>query len=267
MDLAFIRNRVDTWLTRMPQLYAKLLRMKCTYNQEKYVYLNLILNGDAVVEAGANVGYFTKLFANIIGKRGQLHAFEPTPSTFLTLEDNCTKAKLPHPPRLNRFGLSDHNGEATIYLPEKDCGQASLVPHHIGSWVEETSPQLHTITLTTLDKYTQENGLTRLDFFKLDIEGAEFLALKGGKETLKHYTPLIHMEVCTHFLRDFGVTTKELIHFLENLGYDRFLAYEEDMNKPKDLGTLSEEALNKSHNIVCASSAKHAERLSRLGWI
>jgi len=74
------------------------------------------------------------------------------------------------------------------------------------------------------------------------------------------------MEVCSHFLTDFGVQPSDLTGLLENLGYDRFLAYEENIQKPRDLRSISKEDLKKSMNVVCACSNIHHNRLKRMHW-
>jgi FkbM family methyltransferase len=247
-------------------MYALLMRLKPNYNKEKYTYLHLIQKGDTVIEAGANVGYFTQLFAQIIGKSGELHTFEPAPSTFTDLKRHCVQAQLPRFPYLNCLGLSNKEGAATIHMPKGDSGQASLIPHHIGSWGHLNTSSTHSILLTTLDAYVEQNKLQKLDFLKLDIEGAELLALEGSLRSLERFHPLIHTEVCSHFLKDFGANVNDLIRLLENLGYDRFFAYETDINNPSDLRKLTEEDLKQSLNVVCASSDLHKDRLKRMHW-
>jgi len=164
MDLASTKNFICAYLARTPRAYAGLIRLKKHYNKEKYAYLNLIKKGDTVIEGGANIGYFTKLFAQITGKSGDLHAFEPTPSTFKILELNCAQARLPHFPKLNCLGLSDKEGSATIHVPEGDSGQASLMPHDVGSWENDNPSSTQNITLTTLDEYSRQKALKKVDF-------------------------------------------------------------------------------------------------------
>lgn len=266
MDLAPAKTLINTYLARTPRVYAKIIRLKKRYNKEKYTYLNLIKEGDTVIEGGANVGYFTKLFAQIVGRPGDLHAFEPTPSTFKILELNCAQARLPHFPKLNCHGLSDKEDAAIIHVPEGDSGQASLIPHSVGSWKNQNTSNTQKIKLTTLDEYSRLKAFKKIDFLKLDIEGAELLALKGALNTLKAFQPIIHMEVCSHFLKDFGAKVSDLTDLLENLGYDRFLAYEENIQKPRDLRSISDEELQKSMNVICACSNIHHDRLKRMHW-
>ena len=51
---------------------------------EKRVYLALVREGDVVFDIGANLGHFTLLFSDLVGRRGEVHAFEPVPPTFVT---------------------------------------------------------------------------------------------------------------------------------------------------------------------------------------
>ena len=44
----------------------------------------------------------------------------------------------------------------------------------------------------------REAGVTRVDAVKIDVEGAEFLVLKGAVETLDHYRPVVSVELIDH---------------------------------------------------------------------
>jgi len=86
------------------------------------------------MDIGANYGDFTNLFSDIVGSKGEVHAFEPVPSTFLKLirriEDEQNYSNV----FLNKFALGDKPGTFEIHVPAGDFGQASLKKHSAGSW-------------------------------------------------------------------------------------------------------------------------------------
>ena len=69
------------------------------------------------------------------------------------------------------------------------------------------------IKLTTLDTYVKSNGIKEIDFIKMDIEGAEIEALKGGKQTLSEHLPTLHLEVNSQLLKNFKQKPADLLDF------------------------------------------------------
>ena len=83
-----LKNKLSVLLCRFPNLYILILKAMGSSNYEKLHYLSLVSRGNTVLELGANRGHFTKLFADIVGKRGKVYAFEPIPDTFQKLQSS-----------------------------------------------------------------------------------------------------------------------------------------------------------------------------------
>lgn len=256
---AFLEN----CLSRFPRGYARLLRLKGGTSPEKLAYLALLERGDTIVEAGANFGYFTRVFSRVAGPGGQVHAFEPVPPTHATLKANCKGACLPPNLTITQKGLSNEAGQTEIYLPGNDSGQASLAKHGEGSWESPDRVQTFTIELTTLDEYARLKGLGQVDFFKLDIEGAEPLALQGAEKVITGSQPLIHLEVNAAWLKDFDWSLSALADLMRGYGYDTALAYEESAAR-LDAYTLLQDGADVSTNVIFAMAGKHQLRLNHL---
>jgi hypothetical protein len=69
-----------------------------------------------------------------------------------------------------------------------------------------------------------------LKFIKIDIEGAEYFALKGMKQTIEKFKPVILVEINPFFLKGFNLTEKQLKDLIDELGYDTFV-YDEKLKK------------------------------------
>lgn len=192
---------------------------------ERRLYLSLIKRGDVVIDGGANTGFLAKLFCGLVGREGEVHAFEPFPPTFNRLAQ--TTARYSRPPLFcNNSGLGDSEGEFEFTMPAGDAGQTSLRQHSIGSWANSPQVTRFQCAVTTLDNYARESELKRLDFLKLDIEGAELLAIRGGRETLKRLQPLVYFELFPALLSNFGFFPTDLFEELEGLGYSEFWIHE-----------------------------------------
>ena len=155
-------------------------------------------------DVGMNFGFFACVLAQ---RCAQSHGFEPVPWIADRAEAN---SKLNHFTNLlmNRIALSNEAGEAELFVPSPDdanWGKSSILRNTIGA----SSPLR--ISTDTLDRYVSKNGLNRLDFIKIDVEGAEHLVLQGAIESLKTFHPAVVFEVnpesieqCLHLLRSIG---------------------------------------------------------------
>ncbi|MGA2053570.1 MAG: FkbM family methyltransferase [Opitutales bacterium] len=255
-----------TWLKRplyrTPRLLGALMRMKSNWSRETYVFLHAVRRGDFVLDVGANLGEFTELFARLVGPRGRVAAFEPVPPTYAQLT-----SRLRPWPRVSTYNVavSDRPGEVLLNLPGQDCGQASLRPHHAGSWEGTAAVTQHRAQAVTLDQWSGEAQWPHIDFLKLDIEGAELLALRGASHLVKKYHPVIFVEVWQEWLKDFGFTPRDLALWLREQGYDRFLAVDDALTPLSDLeGSWAPHLARGTHNLLAGVSARHLGRWP--GW-
>jgi FkbM family methyltransferase len=155
-----------------------------------------VKSGDVVIDAGAWIGDFS---AYAVSKGATVYAFEPVKETFDWL---CTTAELNgkklHPVQK---GLSKNEEKAVISIDADNSGGNSIV--------RENSAVSETINLTTLDKFVEENNLTRIDFIKADIEGAERDMLRGATNVLKTFAP--KLAICTYHLPDDPEVLEQII--------------------------------------------------------
>jgi len=251
-----MKSGLERILCRCPRIYLRLLRAAGRASLEKRAFLALIRAGDVVFDVGANRSYFTRLFSWIVGKKGAVHAFEPQPGTFAILRTAIERAGRPANVTLNLCALGDKDGAAILHQPGGDDGQASLRTHGNGSWKHASSVHRYECLVRTLDDYAA--AMTRLDFLKCDVEGAELLVVKGGRATLKRLMPLLWLESNADWSRAFGSAPADLIAELRALGYDRFFSSEEN------LAPLTDSQLAHETNLLCAVFSRHASRLASL---
>ena len=224
-----------THLTERDQIVSQALaKWKHWELLESMLLLSVLRPGMTVVDAGANVGYYTSLFAAAVGSRGGVHAFEPEPENFLILRAN---ALLSAPANSQSAPIWLHN-EAL----GKECGAASLAvyPNNLGyhsllvreEWMTQ-STQVPVMTLDARrfgDGHTPPQITTKVDLIKADIQGAELDLVIGGHRTLATDRPLL----CLEFEPE--VTGREraceLVASLEELGYDEFRVFHAAENRP-----------------------------------
>ncbi|WP_022683294.1 FkbM family methyltransferase [Sphingobium bisphenolivorans] len=176
----------------------------------------LIRPGDTVIEAGAHIGYVSLYLADLVGPLGRVYAFEPSSDNLCYLTANVAPfAQIEAVPA----ALSDKIGIARFYI-EALSGQNSTLIGDYGNLARnnrmagaaeqyrETS-----VETVTLDQFIASRGISP-SFIKIDIEGAELLALGGMKHCLSHVRPKLMIEVTNR--------KEEVMRLMKEAGYLAF---------------------------------------------
>lgn len=259
------RRRLQCGLARRQGFYLDVLRWTGGGSLEKKVYLSLIREGDTVFDIGANLGHFTLLFSDLVGRRGEVHAFEPVPPTFAQLRHAVETDQRYDNVFLNQAACSAQEGAVAIQMPGDDCGQASLQSHQEGSWRTSRSITRFETMAVRLDNYARGGSPGRMDFVKCDVEGAELPALQGMEDRLRQCQPLLFLEVFAKWTESFGYRPTDLVDFLQAVGYDRFYSANSHLTRLADVrGAVATEAGEASTNLLCAVGGWHEDRLAGL---
>lgn len=137
---------------------------------------------DVVLDVGANDGRtIFRIQWHLPSPR--IHAFEPVSATFDTLSERTGEfANV----TCHRLGMGAEPGEATIYLTERSVLN-SLYPQWgaLHGYHDGGSPQTEQVSIETLDRFVDANGIDRVQFLKVDAEGHDLEVLKGADECLR----------------------------------------------------------------------------------
>ncbi len=173
--------------------------------------------GDVVLDCGAAFGDVSLQFALSVGKYGRVVCFEPYPLFLRVFRENM---KL-NPALASRIEVVERAAW------DRDSETLSFIAGGGGSRIDEEGRTELKIATTTIDAVVRERNLPRVDFIKMDIEGAELKALRGAEATLKAYRP--KLAVCLyHSPQDF----REIPEYLDSLGLDyRFHLNQHYMNQ------------------------------------
>ena len=173
--------------------------------------LRLLRPGDRFVDVGAHFGYFTLLAAQLVGGDGEVHAFEPTPSTFRVLAANVgLRANVV----LNQVAVWSHPEIVTITdLGTRLSAFNSLFqPRLEQAQLRRTRVTPVRVEAVSLDDYCRKAGMHPA-FVKIDAESAERQILDGMQRLLDEDRPVVTVEV-----GDFGIsgaaTSAELLQAL-----------------------------------------------------
>ncbi|MGE0669671.1 MAG: FkbM family methyltransferase [Parachlamydiales bacterium] len=155
-------------------------------------YIRQFLPEDPIiVEAGAHEGSDTKRLSHL-WKKGRVFAFEPSPDVYKGLRERMVKYKNV---KTYPIALGDRVGTADFYPSQptseattvKTNAQGSLLPPSDDNWCwpEIGFGKPVSVPVTTLDKWAKQQGIKKIDFLWLDMQGSELSMLKASPEILK----------------------------------------------------------------------------------
>jgi FkbM family methyltransferase len=218
---------------------------------ESRLLRRIVRPGWTVVDVGANIGYYTLLFARLVGPSGCVYSFEPQASTYADLSRNISLNE-PGNVRIFRLALSDSVGDA----PLADTGER---PHatHIASVGEASSER---VPLITLDSFLAAESAPGLDLIKVDIEGYEMRFLLGAAETLARFRPIVQLELNPGMLARFDASAESVVKQLADAGYG---LYQLRRWRLRPLCALP--APGEICNVLALHRERHADEIRRLG--
>lgn len=172
--------------------------------------------GDVFVDIGANIGLFSLNASVILGETGKIYAFEAYPSNYDVLRSHV---------RLNGFhnitaenvAISDRKSiiEMKYNANDRNIGMASAYLKDFTSSIA--------VNALSLDEYTAEKNITRIDLIKMDIEGGEFKALQGMENVLRMWSPKLLIEINSEAMQSADYSESDILKFLEKLKYRKTL--------------------------------------------
>lgn len=134
-----------------------------------------VRSGMTVVDVGANIGLFTLLFASLAGASGRVYAFEPGPLSFGLLKTNLALNGY-RSVTVENAAVSDFSGETELHICP--TGESDNRITGFETYESERLP----IKCFALDDYFKPG--TRVDFVKMDIQGAEVKTLNGMRRVI-----------------------------------------------------------------------------------
>jgi FkbM family methyltransferase len=190
-----------------------------SYSGDQLTIIEKLLDAHSVfIDVGANQGEFSIAAAKIV-QQGKVIAFEPVSEYRERLLENI---------RLNDFdnvqviaaALGEQEGSLPIYDQQEDFKDGTRhegLPTLFAS--DSRRHPRETVPVKRLDDVLEGSGISRVDVIKLDIEGAEWIALRGAVNTLARYRPILILEVGRETCLAAGYEPEALIEWLTALNY------------------------------------------------
>jgi FkbM family methyltransferase len=174
-----------------------------------YLVKKLIKEGDSVIDLGANLGYYSRIFSKLTGKNGKVYSIEPVElfrSVLSRNTKNCSNVEI------IPYAIGINNNEMIQMGVPLTSAYFSHGRTHVLTTEEECS-MVFEATVMRPDSIFK--NLERLNYLKCDIEGYENIAIPLFKELFLKFKPILQIEIADE-------NKNELFSFLKNLNYSVF---------------------------------------------
>jgi FkbM family methyltransferase len=193
---------------------TQLLNDDCIFEApESDLATRLLRPGDTCIDAGCHVGYYTCLFAKLVGTGGRVFAFDANPQACDRTRANLQLNGLSEAGVI-QAALADHNGTAQFYVSvDEQTGLSSL-------GAISFFKRIISVPRTTLEEFLNQRGIQHVRLLKVAVEGAEELVLRGAGTFLSDQRiDFLLMECYDERLRLLNSSTERVSGILRAAGY------------------------------------------------
>jgi len=172
-----------------------------------------IKRGMTIVDVGAHIGYYTRIFSELAGNNGTVYAFEADPENFALLEKNTKHLANV---KCYQLAVTDHAGTIDFYHCDEKTGCHSTISElPINLPVRKISVQA-----ADIDSMFAKEQIKSVDLVKIDVEGGEPAVLRGMRKILKANSSIqLVMEFAPAWILAGGVDLKNFLEEITALGF------------------------------------------------
>jgi len=209
-------------------------------NYEREIFRQFCMPGSIGVDVGANVGLYTVIAASRVGKNGKVIAIEPHPESYRYLQKTIEANGLSAVKSFN-VALGDRRETIDLFLTDENKADSLIY--------DATGQRLKIDTeMIDLDHLLAENEIDAVQLTKMDIQGAEGLALRGMSGTLaKSSVVVIFTEFWPWGIEEAGESAAGFLRELMRAGF-RFKAIDEDKRTLTDVPDI-EQLIARHHKL------------------
>lgn len=204
---------------------VRLLARRTKYVEAEILGLpGLVGPGNVCIDIGAAAGLYTLALSRLVGPAGEVHSIEPLPfahpvwSRVLGTRSSANVHR-------HSLALGREPGNGVMSVPYGRFGAVTgrsfldWKTSGLGSNAEFARHVRHEVEVDTLDGFCRRAGMKRLDFVKIDVEGAELQILEGGSDSIADLRPTLLIEIEARHTDRYQYSPDDIVHWLSRRGY------------------------------------------------
>ena len=176
--------------------------------------------GDIVLDFGAYCGLTSQRFAKIVGEAGLIYAFEPDPKNYAAMLNNIKRHNMTNVVPVN-MGIWCETGRQQFQI---EANMGTSISHLVGR-----NSEVESLPVICLDDFSAIANFPKVDFVKMDIEGAELQVLESAENFVTKYRPRFIIE--PHYIKG-QLLTDKICQIMTKYGYTCFLIEQAGLPMP-----------------------------------
>ncbi|HUR66490.1 MAG TPA: FkbM family methyltransferase [Chitinophagaceae bacterium] len=210
----FQRN-ISGFKLRIPVGYHNYFESYYELNNINFIN-NYLGEGMKVIDIGAHIGLLSVIMAQKVKSTGKVYSFEPTPSTFRLLQKTIAINNSAGIIQPNRLAVAEKRGKTFFYVTDIEAHNSNSLANNKRNYGNEHKID---VELTSVDEFVLDHKISKIDFIKIDAEGAEYSVLKGCETTLRRDKPKMILALHPLSIVNFGNSLGEIWDYLQTFGY------------------------------------------------
>jgi FkbM family methyltransferase len=211
--------------------FVHLIKSEKYFEPEIILLDNFLKFGDIAIDIGANGANWTYALSKLVGKEGQVFAFEADPyyakATELAIKLLHMKGVTMFP-----FGLSENDEEVVLRTSDSNGNRLSG-KSYINKKLSPDEPGTEKVNLKKLDSLLNDvPELLNTALIKCDVEGYELFVFKGAMKILENARPYVILEVGNYEIQ--GYSERDVFDFFQNQDYSAYCMTPESKLSPTD---------------------------------
>jgi FkbM family methyltransferase len=211
-----IPRKINNYTVRFPAKWARYF--ETDYEHENVAFLTKTCKkGMTVVDIGAHLGLMSVIIAKLVGEKGKVYSFEPTPKTFEIFKRIITLNHFDTIIKPYNKAVSNFVGMVDFFVDENEGSNAnSLVSR------KDKNRASQKTEVNTLDNIISEIKTDKLNLIKIDAEGSELDVLLGAKNTIYNYRPIIILAIHPSLVKNNDQKLEDIYDLLITYKYSIF---------------------------------------------
>jgi|GEM_PF-1525733 len=199
--------------------------------EQKFVR-SVVKPGMTVLDLGAHLGKYTKLFSLLVGETGKVFVFEPTPESYHELKTELDELNVSNVGLYNKAVYSEDTTLTFYQFPKQYSSWNGIGLPKMPDPQDDQKIVNHEKTIeieaVAVDTFCGELNIPSIDYLKLDVEGAEIFALKGMRRLLTEKAiKYLQFEISKNMLDGLNTKASYVFEYLHKHGYDCYEISEE----------------------------------------
>lgn len=213
-----IRRFISGFSLRIPVRFFKYFENDYELNNINFIN-NYVKKDAVIIDIGAHIGLLSVILAQKAGPKGKVYAFEPTPSTFAVLEETVRINQQQQVVTPVNAAVAGENGKAVFYVTDIAAHNSNSLADNKRNYGNERGVE---VDLVSVDSFKASQRLAKIDFIKIDAEGAEYAVLKGATSVLTADRPHILLALHPFAISNFGDHLSDIWDFVKKMNYQVF---------------------------------------------